>query len=1042
MIKRLIELSVRNRGVVFILAVLLAGFGWHSFQHLPIDAVPDITNNQVQVNTAVEGLTPEEIERYVTVPLENSMGGLSYLKQTRSISRFGLSQVTLVFEDHLDIYLARQMVSERLLEAASTLPENVQPKLGPVTTGLGEIYFYSVESTAEPTGDRTRELMELRALQEWHIKPRLLTVAGVAEINTIGGFEKQFHIQPDIRRMSRYGLHFSDLVEAMEETNTNVGGGYIQQTGEQFLVQATGLLRTTGDIRNVPIKTLESLKTLRIGDVADVRLDTELRTGAALVNGEEQVTGTVMMRLGENSRAVAHEAAKKIEEIRKGLPPDVKIQTLYDRSTLVDETLETVEHNLIVGAILVIVVLLLLLGNVRAAIITAITIPLTLLITFIVMRRFGISGNLMSLGALDFGIIVDGVVIVIDNCVRRIHLKTKELGRPLAKPELNQTVVDAAVEIRQSAGFGELVIALVLLPIFAFTGIEGKMFIPMVGTFMIAVLVAVVLSFTLAPALASWFLGGRAAEKEPWMMRKVKEAYRPTLGWVLRRRRWVVAGGAGSVLAGVILFARLGGEFLPQLDEGSFVLQFLRPTTISIDQSVALQAKSEEVIRQSPHVAHVFSRLGTAEVATDPMPINLADTFVMLKEEKDWGPIDGEKPTKAGIAESVMRRLAAEIPGQRILLTQPIQMRFNELLEGTRADVSVKVFSDDMDVISVAADRAKEVIEKVPGAGDVELELQGKSPLLHVEPKRDVLNAYGLSTQEVMETVGIAIGGEEAGSIYEGMRRFPIVVRLNNKDRSNLDDIKQLPVGISANATVPLSEVADVHFEEAHGTIVREQGKRRGGLMINPRGRDTEGFVREARARVEENVPIPSGTYIEWGGNFKNLEEAKTRLMVLLPLVFVMVIFMIYAAFRNAAQAFLVFSCVPLALVGGVLGLMANGLPFSISAGVGFVALSGIAVLNGVVLINCFNDLHRQGHRGNELIRLGTDMRIRPVLMTALVEIFGFLPMMVSAGVGAEVQRPLASVVIGGIVSSTFLTLVVLPALVSLFENRIWRVIE
>lgn len=1038
MIARLIRFSVYNKGVVFLCAVLLAGFGWLSFQSLPIDAVPDVTNNQVQVNTAIDGLTPEEIERYITVPIENAMGGLAGLEQTRSLSRFGLSQVTLVFEDATDVYHARQMVSERLQQVATELPEGIQPKMGPVTTGLGEIFFYTIESKEPAKGpERQKQLMELRSLQDWFVKPRLLTVKGVAEVNAIGGFEKQFHIQPNIAAMARYGLHFGDLIEAMEKTNRNVGGGVVQQTGEQFLVQATSLLRSVEDIRLVPVKSLETMQTIRIGDVANVQLDSEVRTGAAVVDGAEQVIGTVMMRLGENSRDVAHRVAVKVEEVKKDLPRDVVLKTLYDRSDLVDATLSTVEHNLLTGAVLVVIVLMLLLGNLRAALITAVTIPLTLLITFIVMKRLGMSGNLMSLGALDFGIIIDGVVIVIDNCVRRIHVRTHELSRSLTRPELNEVVCEGAVEILQSAGFGALTIVVVLLPVFGFTGVEGKMFVPMVGTFTLAVLAALILSFTVAPALASLLLKGDSTDREPWLMRKIKAGYERTLPRVFRFRWFVLTVALSSVIVAGTLFGRLGGEFLPQLSEGSLVLQVVRPPTISVTEAVTLQMKTEAVIRRFPEVEAVFSRLGTGEVATDPMPISLTDTFVMMKDPKTWpDEVNGDI---ALVAEKIMEALQAEIPGQRLLLTQPIQMRFNELLEGTRADISVKVFGDDLDQITDIAKRMKSVIEKVPGAGDVELELQGKAPLLHVEPKLSALRSLGLANQEVLETVGIAVGGEQAGSIYEGFRRYPIVVRLNERDRSNLEKLNALPVGLAANTTVPLSEVADLHFEDAYGTIMREQSKRRVSIMVNPRGRDTESFVQEAQKAVETAVKLPAGTFVEWGGNFRNLQQAKKRLAILTPLVLVLVLFMIFAAFRNVIQTALVFSCVPLALVGGVLGLMLNSLPFSISAGVGFVALSGIAVLNGVVLINVFNDLREKGLKGVEMIRVGTEMRIRPVLMTALVEIFGFLPMMLSHGVGAEVQRPLASVVIGGVISSTLLTLVVLPVLVRMLEARIWR---
>lgn len=1041
MLRALIRFSIFNRGVVFLATGLLIMAGWASFKTLPIDAVPDVTNNQVQINTGVEGLTPEEIERYVTVPVEYAMGGLTGLLTTRSISRFGLSQVTLIFEDKMDIYLARQMVAERLQEAASLLPPGLHPRMGPVTTGLGEIYFYTLRAKTpvpSPAG-RTRQLMELRAIQEWEVKPKLLSVSGVAEVNTTGGYEKQFHIQPDPKKMARFGLHFDDIIKAMERTNKNVGGGYIQQTAEQFLVQATGLLKSVEDIRHVPIKSLSSLRTIMVKDVAQVQLATELRTGAALVNGQEEVLGTAMMRFGENSRVVARRVAEKIAEIQKTLPNDLEILTLYDRSTLVDATLRTVRHNLVVGASLVVVVLILLLGNLRAALITAVIIPITLLGTFILMKLFGLSGNLMSLGALDFGIIIDGVVIVIDNCVRRVHNRIKDLGRPLTSRERQQAVQEATLEIRQSAGFGEIIIIVVFLPIYFFTGVEGKMFIPMVGTFSIAVGVAVFLSFTLAPALASWFLVGKVTDREPFLMRGVKKFYQSILTVALRLRGVVLSGAALAVVASVFLFFRLGGEFLPQLDEGSLVIQFVRPADTSLDRIIDLQSRSEKLIASHPAVSHVFNRLGTAEIATDPMPISVADTFIMLKEKEEWVGWNGERINKSAIGDEITAKLASHVPGQRMLLTQPIQMRFNELLEGIRADVAVKIFGDDMDEIVALGKKMKEVIEEVPGAGDVELEIQDKSPLLHVAPRMDYLRGLGLSVQEVLDAVGTALGGTEVGVLYDGVKRFPIVVRLAEEDRSDLEALKRLPVGFSENATMPLSEVADIGFEETHSTILREKNQRRAALMINPRGRDTQSVVEEAQAAVAKNIDLPTGYWLEWGGNFKNLARAKNKLMLLAPVVIILVLFIIYAAFGNMPQTLLVFSGVPLALVGGVSSLILRGLPFSISAGVGFVALSGIAVLNGVVLLNCLNDLKMKGLSGERLIRQGTDLRLRPVLMTALVEMFGFLPMMLSTGVGAEVQRPLATVVIGGVASSTLLTLVVLPVLVSYLETKLWR---
>lgn len=1041
MINKIIHFSVYHRAIVLLLTAVVAVMGLYAFKNLPIDAVPDITNNQVQINTTVGGLIPEEIERSITLPMESAMSGVPSVEQVRSITRFGLSQVTVVFEDDVDIFRARQLVAERLSSIASSLPEGANPKLGPISTGLGEIFFYAVEAIkpAPPGPERIRQLMELKAVQEWHIKPRLLTVKGVAEVNTIGGFEKQYHIQPDTKLMARFGVHFDDIKDAVKSANRNVGGGYVEQTAEQFLVQAKGLFSDIEAIKNSPIKSLETFKTVTIRDVAKVDLATELRTGAGLVRGEESVVGTAMMLMGENSRTVSLRVADRLKEIQKGLPEGIKIEVLYDRSTLVNATINTVLKNLLSGAVLVIVVLLLLLGNLRAALITAIVIPLSLLVTFILMRAFGISGNLMSLGALDFGIIVDGAVIVLDNSVRHVHERIKQLGRKLNQEELKDAVYQAAVQIRTAAGFGEIIVITVFLPIFALVGVEGKMFIPMAAAFCFAVLGALVFSFTTVPALASLMLTGVVTDKEPRLMLWLHNLYTPLLTKTLRRPVLAVSIGVVSALVGLFLFTRLGGEFLPQLDERSLAIQMVRPVNISLSQSVVLQEKSEKLITEFPEVDVVFSRVGTPEIATDPMGVNLSDTFITLKPIDKWPKVEGRKRSKADLTDAILDRLAEEIPGQNYLVTQPIQMRFNELLEGTRADVTVKVFGDDMDQLQKITREIAEIIEGVKGAGDVELELRGTSPLLQVLPKQEKLRSLGVSTAEVLQTVGIALGGEEAGFMYEGMRRFPIVIRLDEERRSDLDQIRELPVGITQNATIPLSSAASVEFTQAYNSITREQSKRRAAVMINPRGRDTEGFVKEAQQKVSSAIQFPTGYYMEWGGNFRNLEEARSRLFVLTPIALALVLLMIYTAFGSVAETFLVFSCVPLALVGGVLGLILNGLPFSISAGVGFIALSGIAVLNGVVLVNYINELSRTGLSGVELVIKAASMRLRPVVMTALVAIFGFIPMMISTGVGAEVQRPLASVVVGGIISSTMLTLVVLPALYIVFEKYFRR---
>jgi cobalt-zinc-cadmium resistance protein CzcA len=1039
MINKIIHFSVYNRNTILVLTLIMALAGIYSFQHLPIDAVPDITNNQVQINTVIEGLAPEEIERSITFPVESSMRGLAGVEQVRSITRFGLSQVTVVFKDGLDIYRARQVVSERLQGVLSDLPKGAEASLGPVSTGLGEIYQYilDAEKPEKDSGKRLKQLMDVKAVQDWFIKPRLLTVEGIAEINTTGGFEKQYHVQPDIKKMASYGIHFEEIVEALEKANKNVGGGYVAQTAEQFLIQGVGLFKNELDIKNVPIKQLDSFRIIKIGDVAEVNLGKELRTGSATYNGEEVVLGTVMMLLGENSRNVASKVQNKIEEISKTLPKGYVLKTVYNRADLVDSTLGTVEHNLVMGASLVIIILFLLIGNIRAAIITAFTIPLSLLATFLIMKPLGLTGNLMSLGALDFGIIVDGTVILIDNCIRFIHELSKKLNRSLTNDEIKQAIYEATVEVRVAAGFGELIVVVVFLPIFALVGVEGKMFRPMAATFAIAVISALVLSFTTAPALASLILKGRVEDKEPFFMDWIRKIYQPVLEATFKFKKITIGISLISILVGVALFLSRGAEFLPQLSEGSFAFHMIRPVNTSLDQSIALQLKAEEIIKTFPEVDNVFSRIGTSEVATDPMGVNISDTYIMLKKRDDWEKSNnGEKHTYQSLVTSLISKLEREVPGQNYLASQPIQMRFNELLEGTRADVSIKIFGPDLKTNMELAKNIKEVVSKVNGAGDVEEDLAGTSPVLKVEPINATLNKYGASLSDVLDTVSIALGGVEAGNLYEGDRKYPIVVRLAERDRSDLDTIRSLPVGIGTNVTTPLTTLANVKFSETYGSISREDSNRRAAVLVNLRGRDTESFVNEAKSLVEEKVKLPSGYYLEWGGNFKNLQEARNRLLIVTPISLIIVLFMIYAAFQSLGQTLLIFSCVPFALVGGVIGLILNNLPFSISAGVGFIALSGIAVLNGVVLVNYFNQLKQEGMTGKDLVVKGTLIRLRPVLMTALVAIFGFLPMMLSKGIGAEVQKPLASVVIGGIVSSTILTLIVLPILYSIFENK------
>lgn len=1038
MIDRIIRSSIQNQGLAFIFAAVLLIAGIYAFRYLPIDAVPDITNVQVTVNSQVEGLVPEEIEKFVTFPIESEMGGIPGVLEVRSISRFGLSQVTIVFEEGFNIYLARQLVGEKLQGVRDKLPHGVEPNLGPITTGLGEIYFYALEAkkpSDNPT-ERLKQLMELRAINEYSIKPRLLMVKGVSEVNAIGGYEKQFHVKPRLDAMARYGIDLEDVVKSIEANNRSTGGGYVQQTAEQLLIQAPGLITSPKQLESIVVKTLPNLRVIKLGDIADIGLGRELRTGAALVNGEESIIGTVLMLLGENSRTVSQDVDVKIDEIKSSLPEWVNLETIYNRSELVDSTLGTVEHNLLFGALLVVIILLLLIGNVRVAVITAATIPLALLGTFIGMKVFKVSGNLMSLGALDFGIIIDGAVIVMDNCVRLVSQQSQKLGRTLTRDEIRDAVSKATIEIRSAAGFGQLIIIIVFLPLFGLTGVEGKMFVPMASTFCFALLFAFVLSFSVVPALAAMFLPGKISMEETKVMRWLKKFYEPILDKSLKAKRPVVVGGGVAITLGVVGFLTLGSNFLPQLDEGSIAVQFVRPTNMSLDQSVEMQRLSEKIIREFSESSLVLSRIGTAEVATDPMGPNISDTYIMLKPRNQWPEVNGSRRNKAELIEAIKEKLEALIPGQSLIFSQPIQLRFNELLEGVRSDVGLKIFGEDMEVISEAAAKAAAVLKTVPGAGDAEEESKGQSPVMRIIPKAAEMAKLGTQKESLLSTVETALGGKEAGSLYEGVQRFPIIVRLNEDDRADIDAIRSVPVGIVEDFTVPLHELADVKFEETYSDIRRESAKKRAAVLVNVRGRDTQSFIEDAKKKIEAEVKLPAGYYMEWGGSFKNLERARERLMVLVPLALALVLLMIYLAFRSIIQTAMIAVCIPMALVGGVLGLILNGLDFSISAAVGFIALSGIAVLNGVVLVSYFNKLKLEGRTGDDLIRHGTAMRLRPVMMTAAGAAFGFLPMMISTGAGAEVQRPLAAVVVGGIISATILTLIVVPIVYRLLENR------
>jgi cobalt-zinc-cadmium resistance protein CzcA len=1040
MLNKIIHFSVFHRGTIIFFTIVLAFAGFFfGFRLLPIDAVPDITNNQVQINTTVEGLAPEEIERGITYPVEASMRGLPNVKNVRSITRFGLSQVTVIFEDDVDIYRARQLVSERLQGAIANLPPGADTRLGPVSTGLGEIYQYTIDykEVATDPAKRFEQLINLRTMNDWSIKPRILGVPGIAEVNTSGGYEKQFQVTPKLDVMRAYGIHFSDISSALDKANKNVGGGIVQQTAEQFLVQGVGMFKDAKGIQSVPVKQLESMRVIRLGEIASVSLGKEQRTGSSTHNGEEVVLGTAMMLIGENSRSVAKLVDEKVDEVRKSLGDEFVMTSVYNRSDLVDETLGTVEHNLLFGAALVIVVLFFLLGNARAAIITALTIPLTLCITFLIMRPLGLSGNLMSLGALDFGIIVDGTVIVLDNCVRVIQARARSLGRKLTGEEVKEAVYDASVEIRTAAGFGELIIVVVFLPIFGLVGVEGKMFTPMAASFAIAVFGALILSFTFAPALASLILSGDGKSKDPIIMRGISKVYAPILNFSFRIRWLVIALAVAAVFGSLALFGRYGAVFLPQLGEGSYAFHMIRPVNISLDQSLAFQRVAEKTLLKIPEVSHVFSRIGTSEVATDPMGVNVSDTYIMIKNRDQWPEVDGRKETYESLVEKITKTLEREVPGQTYLASQPIQMRFNELLEGTRADVAIKIFGPSLEGNLDAAKQIQAVVSKIQGAGDVELDLAGTSPVLRITPDPEAILAYGTSSSDVLEAIEVALGGQEAGFIYENDKKFPIVIRLENEERSDLGVIRTLPVALQNGSTVSLGRLAKVEFQETYGSVNRENGMRRSAVLVNLRGRDTESFVNEAQEKIGKEVKLSKDLFVEWGGNFQNLKEARNRLLILTPVALCLVFFMVYVAFGSVIETLLIFLCIPFAWVGGILNMTLHEMPFSISAGVGFIALSGIAVLNGVVLIGFYNSSKAEGKSGTAMIIEATNSRLRPVIMTALVAIFGFLPMMFSTGMGAEVQKPLATVVTGGVFSSTVLTLFLLPILFSIVEKRI-----
>jgi len=1042
MLESILRFAIHRRWLVLLAVLGMAALGVYNYQRLPIDAVPDITNVQVQINTEAPGYSPLEAEQRITFPIETAMAGLPHLQQTRSLSRYGLSQVTVVFEDGTDIYFARQLINERVQEVREVLPRGVEPSMGPIATGLGEIFMWTVEpreGAKKPDGSAYTPT-DLRTIQDWIVRPQLRNIPGVTEINTIGGYVKQFHVTPDPARLIGYGLSFHDVLAALARNNANVGAGYIEKSGEQYLIRAPGQVASLDEIRDIVIRTERSVP-IRIGDVAEVLLGKELRTGAATENGREVVLGTGFMLMGENSRTVSQRVGAKLTEVNRTLPPGVEAKPVYDRTTLVDKTIATVSKNLLEGAVLVVAVLLALLGNWRAALLTGavITLSMLFLITGMVDRK--VSANLLSLGALDFGLIVDGAVIIVENCLRRLALEQHRLSRLLERGERFEVVFEATREVFRPSLVSVVVVALVNIPIFTLTGVEGKMFHPMAFTVVVALLGALLLSVTFVPAAIALFVTGRVEEKENRAMQWARRVYRPALDFVLENRAPTVAAAVVMVVLSALLATRMGAEFVPSLDEGDIALHALRIPGTSLTQSVEMQQALEARIKAFPEVDRIFAKIGTAEIATDPMPPSVADNFVMLKPTSEW---PDPARSKADLAKA-MQAAVEQIPGNNYEFTQPIQMRFNELISGVRSDVAVKVFGDDLDALLKSGEEIAEVLEKIPGAADAKVEQVSGLPVLTVHIDRPRISRYGLNVADVQEVVEVAVGGKQAGQVFEGDRRFDLLVRLPERLREDLEAIKRLPIPLPAGGGagdgkkagyVALGEIARFEVAPGPNQISRENGKRRVVVTANVRGRDLGSFIAEVQDRIQAGIRLPEGYWLSYGGTFEQLASAAKRLQVVVPLSLALIFGLLFMTFGSARDAALVFSGVPLALTGGVAALWLRGIPLSISAGIGFITLSGVAVLTGLVIVSCIRDLRAQGSGIDEAIVEGTLTRLRPVLMIALVASLGFLPMALNTGTGAEVQRPLATVVIGGILSSTLLTLLVLPGLYRLFHRE------
>lgn len=1040
MLDKIITYSIQHSWITFLGILVLIGFGIYDYQRLPIDAVPDITNVQVQINSEAPGYSPLEVEQRITFPIETIMSGLPHLDYTRSLSKYGLSQVTVVFKDGTDLYFARPLINEKLQEVKDKLPDRITPIMGPIATGLSEIFMYVVKEDKPSDAESKYTSTDLRTIQDWIIKPQLRNTPGVVDVNSIGGYKKQYHVTPYPDKLIAYGLKLNDVVKALSENNSNIGAGYIERNGQQYLIRSPGLVKNIDDIRKIVVKTVDGIP-IHIENVADVILGEELRTGAATSNGEEVVLGTVFMLFGENSRSVSHDVGEKIKTINKTLPQGVVATPVYDRMDLVDSTIETVKNNLVEGALLVIVVLFVLLGNFRAALITAFVIPLTMLFTISGMVYYKISGNLMSLGALDFGIIVDGAVIIVENCLRRLSEEQHRIKRYLNKEERLAVVTDATKEVIRPSIFGILIIMVVYLPILALSGVEGKMFHPMAYTVLLALTFALMLSLTFIPAAIATFLGNKVSERESFLIRMAKKIYEPLLKTALFFRYLIVLGATILVAFCLLLASHMGAEFLPSLDEGDLAIHALRIPGTSLNQAIRMQDIVEKKLKEFPEVKETFSKIGTAEIANDPMPPSVTDGFAMLKPRSEWP--DPHLP-RIELINRIEAALQA-LPGNNYEFTQPIQMRFNELISGVMSDVAVKIFGDDMQVLEQSGEKIEKVLKEIPGASDVKVEQSTGLPVLTIDINRSLLARYGLNIEEVQEIIAIAMGGKEAGEVFEGDKRFEIIVRLPEKLRSDIDSLKRIPIPLhtdehhanNQNPSILLNDIAQFSIQEGPNQVSRENGKRVLNVTANVRGRDLNGFVDEAQKKIANEVSLPAGYWLRWGGQFEQFISASKKLTLVVPIALGLIFLLLIATFGSIKDALIIFTGVPLALTGGVIFLWMRSIPLSISAGVGFIALSGVAVLNGIVMLSFIKRLYQEkNYTLEEAIIEGSVMRLRPILMTALVASFGFIPMAIANGRGAEVQQPLATVVIGGIISSTILTLFVLPALYRIFNTN------